>query len=201
MRTAGASAVAIDALARGEAIELGVVGTGTQAFWHVAAIANVRLIVTVKIWGRNARKAEEAAARISARLGIRARSASLEEAVYSDVVVSATPARSPILTGETPKPGSVVVAMGADAVGKREVSGVFGSRVHRVVADSVEQCKVYGELQWSELAAHETYDLGDVLARGRDCRKHHDEVVLFDSTGLGFQDAVGAQLVLNAMRV
>jgi ornithine cyclodeaminase/alanine dehydrogenase-like protein (mu-crystallin family) len=201
MRTAGASAVAIDALARDEAIELGIVGTGAQAFWHVAAIANVRLIETVKVWGRNARKAEEAAARISGSLGVRARPATLEEAVHSDVVVSATPARSPILTGETPKPGSVVVAMGADAVGKREVSGVFATRIHRVVADSVKQCKVYGELQWPELAEHDAYDLGDVLARGGDCRKHRDEVVLFDSTGLGFQDAVGAQLVLSGMRV
>ncbi|HVR55360.1 MAG TPA: ornithine cyclodeaminase family protein [Pseudolabrys sp.] len=200
MRTAGASAVAIDALAREKTIELGVVGTGTQAFWHVAAIANVRKIENVKIWGRSARKAEEAAAQISGKLGIKARTGSLEDTIYSDVVVSATPARSPVLTGEAPKPGSVVVAMGADAVGKREVSGEFASKVHRVVADSVKQCRVYGELQWPDLAAHEARELGDVLATGDDCRKHPAEVVLFDSTGLGFQDAVGAQLVLSAMR-
>jgi ornithine cyclodeaminase len=200
MRTAGASAVAIDALARDQTIELGVVGTGTQAFWHVAAIANVRKLQAVKIWGRSERKMEEAANRICSKLNVNARAASLDDVAYSDVVISATPARSPVLTREAPKPGSVVVAMGADAVGKREVSGEFASRVHRVVADSVKQCRMYGELQWPELAAHEAHELGDVLGRGGDCRKHHAEVVLFDSTGLGFQDAVGAQLVLNAVR-
>jgi ornithine cyclodeaminase len=115
-------------------------------------------------------------------------------------VVSATPARAPVLTTEAPKPGSVIVAMGADAVGKREISGEFAPKVARVVADSIKQCKAYGELQWPELAAREAYDLGEVLSQKAIFENRHpDDVVLFDSTGLGFQDAVGAQLVLNSL--
>jgi ornithine cyclodeaminase/alanine dehydrogenase-like protein (mu-crystallin family) len=68
-----------------------------------------------------------------------------------------------------------------------------------VVADSVEQCKVYGELQWPEMAARKVASLGDVLAGKQRVSEQATDVVLFDSTGLGFQDAVGAQLVLKAL--
>jgi ornithine cyclodeaminase len=201
MRTAGASAVAVDALAPDGGIELGIIGTGTQAFWHVAAIASVRKIQAVKIWGRNERKSKQAAARIANDLNLDAKTAPLQDVAYCDVVVSATPARSPILTTESPKPGSVIVAMGADAVGKREISGEFAPKLAVVVADSIKQCKVYGELQWPELATHKAYDLGDVLAQGVGYGRRPNDVVLFDSTGLGFQDAVGAQLVLSSLGV
>lgn len=202
MRTAGASAVAVDALAPEGGIELGIIGTGTQAFWHVAAIANIRNIRAVKIWGRNELKSKEAAARISRELKIDAEATALQKVAYCDVVVSATPARSPVLTAEVPKPGCVIVAMGADAVGKREISAGFAPKLARVVADSIKQCKVYGELQWPELAAREAYDLGEVLSQKATFKNRHpDDVVLFDSTGLGFQDAVGAQLVLSSLGV
>lgn len=201
MRTAGVSAVAVDALAQQSAIDLGIIGTGTQAFWHVAAIARVREIRAVKIWGRNARKAEEAAARIGNELNINARTSSLRDTACSDVVVSATPARSPILATEVPKPGGVIIAMGADAAGKREISAEFAPKIDLVIADSVRQCKMYGELQWPELATREAHDLGDVLANKGGCNRHRNDVVLFDSTGLGFQDAVGAQLVLSSLGV
>jgi ornithine cyclodeaminase len=200
MRTAGASAVAVDALAPDGEIELGIIGTGTQAFWHVAAIACVRKIRAVKIWGRNEGRSKQAASRICRELHVGAKASSLQDVACCDVVVSATPARAPVLTTEMPKPGSVIVAMGADAVGKREISGGFAPKVARVVADSIKQCKAYGDLQWPELAAREAYDLGEVLSQKAIFKNRHpDDVVLFDSTGLGFQDAVGAQLVLNSL--
>jgi ornithine cyclodeaminase len=64
MRTAGSSAVAVDALAIDGGISLGVVGAGTQAYWHAAAIACVRPIREVRIWGRDGAKAQNAARRI-----------------------------------------------------------------------------------------------------------------------------------------
>jgi ornithine cyclodeaminase len=201
MRTAGASAVAVDVLATDPVIDLGIVGTGTQAFWHAAAISKVRSIRSVRIWGRNNRKANEVADRIGKELRIFAEIASLQDVVRSDVVVSATPAHSPVLTSESPKPGGVIVAMGADAVGKREISAEFASKISIVIADSVEQCKVYGELQWPEMAVHEASGLGDMLARRQEFSRRKNDVVLFDSTGLGFQDAVGAQLIMSSLGI
>lgn len=200
MRTAGASAVAINRLARRTEIELGLVGTGTQAYWHARAISSVRSISKIRIWGRSRAKADLLADRITGELRVPVTLGSLDEVVDSDVVVTATPAHEPILTTQQPKKGAVIVAMGADAKGKRELSAIFMKNVSHVVADSVPQCRQYGELQWPDLASRPAYDLGEVLAGSAALNCSPDDVVLFDSTGLGFQDAVGAELVLSALK-
>lgn len=200
MRTAGASAVAVDALARQGTIELGLVGTGTQAYWHARAISSVRPIGKVLVWGRNAAKAGQLAERIGRELGVPAEVATLEAVAAADVVVSATPANEPILTTQKPRPGALIVAMGADAKGKRELSAEFLANVQHVVADSVPQCRQYGELQWPDMADRAAYNLGEVLAGTSGLVRRPEDVVVFDSTGLGFQDAVGAELVLSALK-
>lgn len=200
MRTAGASAVAVSRLARHGEIELGLVGTGTQAYWHARAIGSVRGISKIRIWGRSRAKADLLADRISGELRVPVTLGSLDEVTASDVVVTATPAHEPILTSQTPKRGAVIVAMGADAKGKRELSAGFMAQVTHVVADSVSQCRQYGELQWPDLTGRPAYDLGEVLAGTAGLNRGPEDVVLFDSTGLGFQDAVGAELVLSALK-
>lgn len=198
MRTAGASAVAIDFLQSSKSVNLGLIGTGTQAYWHVLAIKAVREIKEVRIWGRDPQKSKRLADRVEKQLGLPTVVATLENAVYSDVVVAATPARTPIITTQALKPGSTIVAMGADAVGKREIAEEAIRKVSWIVADSVPQCRKYGELQWltPEMPALE---LGSILAGIEDFRPESLDIVVFDSTGIGFQDAVGAKLVLDAI--
>ena len=198
MRTAGASAVAVDFLQSSKSVDLGLIGTGTQAYWHILAIKAIREIKEVRIWGRDPQKSKRLADRIGNEVGLPAVIATLERAIYSDVVVSATPARTPIITTQTLKPGSTIVAMGADAVGKREIAEEAIRKVSWIIADCVPQCGKYGELQW---LAHETpaLELGRVLASMDDFQPESSDIVLFDSTGIGFQDAVGARLVLDAI--
>lgn len=198
MRTAGASAVAVDFLQSSRSVDLGLIGTGAQAYWHILAIKAIREIKEVRIWGRDPQKAKRIAGRVEKEARLPAVIATLEQAVYSDVVVSATPARVPILTTQALKPGSTIVAMGADAVGKREIAEEAIRKVSRIIADSVAQCRQYGELQWlaPEMPALE---LGRVLAGMDEFQPGPSDIVLFDSTGVGFQDAIGAKLVLDAV--
>ena len=198
MRTAGASAVAVDFLQSSKSICLGVIGTGTQAYWHVLAIKAVREIKEVRIWGRDPQKSKHLSDRVEKETGLRTVTGTLDDAVYSDVVVSATPARVPILTTQPLKPGSTIVAMGADAVGKREIAEDAIRKVSWIIADSVPQCRKCGELQWF---THNmpALELGRVLAGMEDFQPRPSDIVLFDSTGVGFQDAVGAKLVLDAI--
>lgn len=98
MRTAGASAVAVDFLQGGKSIDLGVIGAGTQAYWHIVAFKAIREIKEVRIWGRDPKKSNRLADRIVNEVGLPAVITTLEHAIYSDVVVSATPARTPIIT-------------------------------------------------------------------------------------------------------
>jgi ornithine cyclodeaminase len=147
MRTAASSAVAVDALAPQGDLVLGLVGSGTQSFWHAAAVKAVRPIVEVRVWGRDASRSAALAQRITQKLGLVARATGLGEAARSGVVVTATPAQQPILVEPAIEAGAVIVAMGADAVGKRELGLKAIERATGIVVDSLEQCRQYGELQ------------------------------------------------------
>lgn len=200
MRTAAASAVAVDALARPGAITLGLVGAGTQAFWHAAAIPKVRTVDAIHVWGRDGARAAAAAGRITRELGLAATAATLDEAAACDVVVTATPARTPVLDHQRLPPGALVVAMGADAAGKREIADEIWKQVALVVADSLHQCEKLGELQWLPTPRLPRVTALGAILRGRvPGRERADEIVVFDSTGVAFQDAVGAAEVLRAI--
>lgn len=198
MRTAGSSAVAVDLLQQQQEIDLGLVGTGTQALWHVRAIAAVRTIRSVRAWGRDADKAKALCERITTEMNINAAAASLDAALACDVVVTATPAREPIVRNQALKAGAVIVAMGADAIGKRELGPEAVKRISQFVADDAAQCRKYGELQWLP-EERPALELGRLLSGQESYQADKSDVVVYDSTGLGFQDAVGARLVLEAL--
>jgi ornithine cyclodeaminase len=198
MRTAGASAVAVDALAKPQATTLGLVGAGTQAYWHALAIMHVRPIERILVWGRRADKAKELAERLGRETKLSVQTESLKTVATSDVVVTATPANAPVLTDERISPGAVIVAMGADAVGKRELGPEILKQASLIVADSLKQCKNVGELQWPDSKSARVAELGAILAGSHKGREYPSDILVFDSTGVAFQDVVSASEVLRA---
>ena len=200
MRTAGASAVAVDVLANKGPITLGLVGTGTQAYWHAVAIGHVRPVAAIKVWGRRGEKTDAAVTRIAAEVGTPVARASLDEVAACDVVVTATPAATPVLTNQALRTGAVVIAMGADAVGKRELGPDIVSQARTFVVDSVTQCRTLGELQWGVPAGTRVVELGAILAGAEHGRQTADEKIIFDSTGVAFQDVVSASEVIGEWR-
>ena len=120
MRTAAVSAVAVEALARPEARTLGIVGAGVQAHAHAEALRMVwpafREAGAMRLWARNAEKAARTAGEIGAE------ALPLEVVAGSDVVVTVTSARTPVLRGAWLKAESLVVAVGAVGRQAREVA-------------------------------------------------------------------------------
>lgn len=201
MRAAGASAVAVQALALDQPITLGLVGAGIQAYWHAAAIPFVREVIEVRVWARRTERAREFARRIADEFRLNARYAPIEEVADSNVIVTATPAREPVLKNVQLKPGTLIVAMGADAVGKRELGPEIFDRVSFLVPDSLQQCQKVGEFQWFSGKPYHfrVEELGAILSGAVDGRRQRDEVIVFDSTGVGFQDYIGATEVLRQL--
>ena len=198
MRTAGASAVAVDALAKPQATTLGLVGAGTQAYWHALAIMHVRSIERILVWGRRADKAKELAERLARETKVPVHTESLKTVAASDVVVTATPANAPVLSDERISPGATIVAMGADAVGKRELGPEILKQASLIVADSLKQCTNVGELQWPDAKSAPVAELGAILAGLHKGRGSSTDIIIFDSTGVAFQDVVSASEVLRA---
>ncbi|HEU4649130.1 MAG TPA: ornithine cyclodeaminase family protein [Gemmatimonadales bacterium] len=191
MRTAAASAVATDRLARPDAQVLAILGAGVQAASHLAALRRVRQFREVRVWSprRGAAFAREH--------GVTA-AASAEAAVRgADVIVTATSTTTPVLAGAWLAPGAHVNAVGACRPDWRELDDAL-VRSARVVVDSREAAQV--ESGDVIAAGRIDAELGEVVAGTRPGRTSPAELTLFKSLGVAVEDVVSAALVYQRAR-
>ncbi|WP_420024283.1 cyclodeaminase (plasmid) [Cereibacter azotoformans] len=199
MRTAAAGAVAARHLSRADSAMVAVLGAGMQAELQVAALQLVRPIRAARVWARDAGKARALCARLAQR-GLEAMPcATADEATSgADIVVTATPATTPIL--RTAHPGQHITAMGSDAEHKNEIAAELIART-AYVADRLSQTRRLGELHHAIAAGLVPVDrdfpeLGQVVAGLRPGRTAPDQITLADLTGTGIQDTAMAALAV-----
>ncbi|MEQ9692178.1 MAG: ABC transporter substrate-binding protein, partial [Bauldia litoralis] len=122
----------------------------------------------------------------------------------ADIVVTTTPATSPILKAEWLTPGQHVTAMGSDAEHKNEIDpAIFAKAVY--VADSLSQTRRLGELHHAVAAglipeAQVFPEIGQVIAGIAVGRAAPDDLTLCDLTGTGVQDTAIATLAVARAR-
>ncbi len=186
VRTAAVSAVATTFLARRDAGVLALLGAGVQARSHLAALQLVREFREVRVWS------PRRATAFAGEYGIRATASAREAVVGADVVVTATTAQTPVLSGAWLAPGVHINAVGAPRPDWRELDGEVLQRA-RLYVDSREAClKESGDvIAGGEIVA----ELGEVVAAVRPGRQGADEITLFKSVGLAVEDVVTADLV------
>lgn len=195
VRTAAAGAVAARHLAPEHVHTAGVVGTGMQARLQIQAARLVRPFERVLVWGRDSGRAEACAADLAGKLGIEARAETdpAQLVAESQLVVTTTPSREPLLMAEWLHPGLHVTAMGSDQPGKVEIDpAVFGC-LSAYVPDRLSQCRIQGELRaaiaaGTAAAGGDFSELGDVVAGKASGRTGTDDITLADLTGTGAQD-------------
>ena len=194
LRTAAATAVAARHLARADASSLTLVGCGAQAPSQLRALDLVRPLGHVRLFDVRTARARALAERMAPEL-----SASFEIATdlaaavrSSDMCVTCTTSTVPFLTRDMVSPGAFIAAVGADSPTKHEIDpGLMAAS--KVVADSLDQCAVIGDLHHALGAAvmrrQDVHaELGRVVAGLAPGRERPDEVIVFDSTGVGLQD-------------
>lgn len=186
MRTAAASAVATDLLARPDASVLAILGSGVQARSHLEALRLVRNFAEVRVW--SPRYASRLAGEFNLTIA-----ATPEQAVHgADVIVVATSATTPVLLGKWLSPGVHINAVGATRPTWRELDDEAVRRA-RIYVDSREATmKESGDV----IAAAEIFaELGEVVAGVQPGRQSDDEITLFKSVGVAVEDIVAADLV------
>ena len=201
VRTAAAGAVAAKHLSRPDAKTAGIVGAGMQAKLQLEALMLVRDINQVRIWARDRDKAEDFARHASQTLKVATMVAgSVEGAVRgADIVVTTTPAASPLVMADWLEPGQHLTAMGSDAEHKNEIEPGLVTRADLYVADSLNQTRRLGELHHAIAAGlvsaqAEFAQLGPVIAGTVPGRTHADQITFADLTGTGVQDTAIATL-------
>jgi ornithine cyclodeaminase len=201
IRTAAASVVATDVLARPDASDLAVIGTGVQGRAHVLALAQARPLRRVRVAGRDLGRAEAVAAELGRQAGLPvAACASAEEAVAgADIIVTATTSPVPVLRREWVRPGAHINAVGACFPAARELdsgtvaaAALFADSRESVAAESGDYLLALedGAIGPGHLRA----ELGEVLTGTAPGRTSPDEITVFESLGLAVEDVAAAAL-------
>lgn len=200
IRTAAASAVATDALARPDATRLALLGYGEQAETHLRAIAQVRPLSAVTIWGRSFEIAQAFATRMSQETGLPVSAASSVQAAVAevDIVCTVSGAVEPILMGAWVRPGTHLNLVGSSRAGPTEVDSELVAR-SRFIADYREGVLLQGaEFLRARQAGligddHIVAEIGEVLSGRVEGRQSADQVTVYKSLGHIVQDLAAVQ--------
>ena len=209
-RTAAASALATDLLARQDARVLAVVGTGVQARAHLRAVPRVRDFAEVRIAGHHPPKARELASEAAAWLGERVRAVdSYADAIRgADVVSAATHSPDPVVRREWLRDGTHVNSVGFNTAG-REVDGatfrdalvVVESRSATLAAPPAGSNDIAMAIAEGAMTSEHVHaELGELVSGKRPGREDAKQITLYKSVGVAVQDAAAAETVLEAAR-
>ena len=194
LRTGAASGIATRLLASESADELALIGTGKQSLTQVAAIAAVRALKRVRVFGRDAARRNRLATRIRDELGLEVIEApTIAETVNGAPIVTAvTRARDPFLTSDMVARGAHVNAVGAITPAGAEIAADLLARCTQVVVDSPPQARrlsrelieFFGtsDERWTAVRP-----LSAIVATRHE-RAPTDDVTLFKSLGMGISD-------------
>jgi ornithine cyclodeaminase len=205
IRTAAASGVATRLLARQDARNLAILGSGTQAVSHLEAMLLARPIGQVRVWSRTPAHARRFAEQAAQKHGadIRPLPTAREAVRDADIVCTTSSAPVPILLGEWLQPGMHINAVGSSVPFTRELdtSAVVQSRlfVDRRESTLNEAGDFLMPLQEGAVDEdHIQAEIGEILLGQNPGRTSTQEITLFKSLGLAVQDLAAAHAVFQA---
>jgi alanine dehydrogenase len=202
IRTAAVSGLATRLLARDDAGDLALLGSGVQAAWHLRAMGAVRTLRSVRIWSRSRETAVRFAERETAQAGVPIEvCGTAQKAVQgADLICTTTAAREPVLEGTWIAAGAHVNAVGACVPTARELD-TTAVRRSRLFVDARESAmNEAGDFliplrEGAITEDHIAGTLGEVLIGRVPGRRAPEEVTLFESLGLGIEDLAAARAV------
>jgi ornithine cyclodeaminase len=205
LRTAVAGAIAAKYLAPRRVTAVGILGAGVQGRMQLDWLRRVRKFDEAVVWGLNETELD-AYRRDMERDGLKIRTMLRAEdvAAAADLIVTCTPATTPILKAEWIRPGTHITAVGSDTAAKQELDAAILARADRVVVDSLSQSELRGEVFRAVSAGAFTRDrlveLGRVIEDETLRRASDDEITVADLTGVAVQDIQISKAVWLAVR-
>lgn len=213
LRTGAAGALGIKYLARKDASKMTMIGAGKQALFQMAAALTVRPeIEKISIYDglseKNAKDVADNAVKLLGELNVNAANvcfeavSDLEKTVRdSDIIVTATPSRKPIVMNEWVKAGTHFSCVGSDVSGKQEIDENILTRT-KIYVDDKAQCVNVGEIEIgikkNVISENDIRgEIGEVILGKKQGRISDDDITLYDTTGIAIQDLVTAKKVLD----
>jgi len=204
LRTGAAGALAAELLAKRDVERVGIVGVGSQARYQLAALVQVRTPERVIAYGRSEAKAAAYAKEMEGLADVEVLPAkTVDQAVRgSDLVITVTPSREPLVRPDWVGPGTHITAVRSDGPEKQELDVGVLEKADKIVADQLDQCLRIGEIHHAVAAgvlrAEDVYaELGEIAAGLKPGRTSEAEITIADLTGVGVQDAAVANFVVD----
>ena len=203
-RTAAAGAVAAKCLAPKNVSMIGIVGTGVQSRLQALYLQKITDCRNLVVWGRNKDKVELAAADMQ-KMGYEANVVeNLNDLCkVSQIIVTTTPATSPLLKREMITPGTHITAMGSDTSDKCELSPEILDLADIVAADSIEQAIQRGEISQALKAGKcnkdKLVELGSIIIDPSKGRTNDQQITIADLSGVAIQDIMIAKAVTDKL--
>jgi ornithine cyclodeaminase len=201
IRTACATAVATDALARADANSLAIFGCGTQAESHLKAVTLVREFSQIVVWGRSPQIAAEFAAQMAAETGLNIHAeANAETAAQADVICTVTGSPEPVLLRDWIQPGTHINAVGSSHAVPVEIdpylvaaSAYFVEYRPSALAAAAEfiRAKELGLIDDQHIRA----EIGEVLNASTAGRSDDQQITMYKSLGHIVQDLASARYI------
>ena len=202
-RTAIAGAIAAKYLSNQDACNLGIIGAGIQARLQLKAILLVRKINKINVWARDKDKVNQFADSLKdLKIEINISKSCKDLASGSDIIITTTPSKIPLLEFDWIKRGTHITAMGSDAEQKNELHPTMIKLCDKYVPDSQAQTTILGELHHAIkeniiLPGDKFDNLGSIIIDPSLGRKNKDDITICDLTGTGVQDTAIARYTYN----
>ena len=202
-RTAIAGAIAAKYLSNEDASNLGIIGAGIQARLQLKAILLVRKINKINLWARDKVKVDEFIDSLKdLKIDINISESCKELASSSDIILTTTPSKKPLLEFDWIKKGTHITAMGSDAEQKNELHPTMIKLCDKYIPDNQPQTTILGELHHAikeNLISpdHKFDDLGSIIIDPSLGRKNKEDITICDLTGTGVQDTAIARYTYN----
>lgn len=203
-RTAAAGCIAAKYLAPQHVSCVGIVGTGSQAFFQLKWLEFGTQCRRALVWGRDAEKAQQlknhpdlSAWNIEVTKDINALTSSC------NLIVTTTSSSQPLLWAHQIRPGTHITALGADDDGKQELDPEIFKKADKVIVDSRSQCSQFGDVSYALrqnlITNDRLIELGEVIEDGSLCRNSPTEITVADLTGVAIQDLQIATVVFERL--
>ena len=202
-RTAIAGAIAAKYLSNQDASNLGIIGAGIQARLQLKAILLVRKINKINLWARDKVKVDEFIDSLrDLNIDINISESCKDLASSSDIIVTTTPSKKPLLEFDWIEKGTHITAMGSDAEQKNELHPAMIKLCDKYIPDNQAQTTILGELHHAIRENiispdHKFDDLGSIIIDPSLGRKNKEDITICDLTGTGVQDTAIARYTYN----
>jgi ornithine cyclodeaminase len=204
VRTAAAGAVVAKYLAPKNIECIGIMGAGTQGRMQLEFLSSVVSCKDVMVWGVDQKELDEYRADMEPQsYSIQTTLRAEDIAAQCNLIVTATPSKSPLLSADMIRKGTHITAMGSDTLEKIELDPRILQKADIVVADSISQCLLRGEihqaLKAGVLEKERILELGNVIVNPELQRTSEDQITIADLTGVAVQDIQIAKAVYHAL--